>query len=58
VFVEVSPNAFVSRTVQVAARYGQEVRLASGLKPGDRIVIRGAMALQGELLRAQLRPQG
>lgn len=58
IFVEASPDVFVPRTVQVAGRYGHEVRLGSGLTQGERIVVRGAMALQGELLRAQLRPEG
>ena len=28
------------------------------LKTGDRVVVRGGMALQGELVRSQLRPAG
>ena len=58
VFVEVSPGAFAPRPVHVAARFAGHVRLASGLKAGDAVVVRGAMALQGELVRNQLRPAG
>jgi RND family efflux transporter MFP subunit len=58
VFVEASPGAFASRRVQVAARFNGQVRIALGLKVGDTVVVRGGMALQGELLRAQLRPAG
>jgi hypothetical protein len=32
--------------------------LTSGLNPGDGAVVRGGMALQGELVRSQLRPAG
>ncbi len=58
VFVEVSPGIFAPRPVQVAARYSGQVRLATGLNAGDRVVVRGGMALQGELVRSQLRPAG
>ena len=58
VFVETSPGVFAARPVRIAARYGGKVRLASGLNAGDRVVTRGAMALQGETVRAQLRPAG
>lgn len=58
VFVETTPGLFASRSVRVDARFGGQVRVVSGLKPGDRVVVRGGMALQGELVRAQLRPAG
>jgi cobalt-zinc-cadmium efflux system membrane fusion protein len=58
VFVETATGTFASRSVQVAARYGGRVRLARGLNIGDRVVVRGGMALQGELVRSQLRPAG
>jgi cobalt-zinc-cadmium efflux system membrane fusion protein len=58
VFLEVSPGVFASRAVQVAARFNGQVRLNSGLKAGERVVVRGGMALQGELVRSQLRPAG
>jgi len=58
VFVEVAQGSFAPRPVQIAARFGSQVRLASGVKPGERVVVRGAMALQGELVRSQLRPAG
>jgi membrane fusion protein, heavy metal efflux system len=58
VFVEVAPGSFAPRSVQIAARFGGQVRLASGVAPGERVVVRGAMALQGELVRTQLRPAG
>lgn len=56
VFVETAPGVFSSRSVHVDARFGAQVRIASGLKAGERVVVRGGMALQGELVRAQLRP--
>jgi cobalt-zinc-cadmium efflux system membrane fusion protein len=58
VFVETSASVFVARPVRVDTRFGDRVRVASGLQAGERVVVRGGMALQGELLRAQLRPAG
>jgi len=55
VFVEISPGVFSARPIQIAARFGGRVRLASGLKPGESVVVQGAMGLQGERLRSQLR---
>lgn len=55
VFVETSPGVFMAREVQVGARFGGQVCLMSGLKAGDSVVVQGAMGLQGERLRSQLR---
>ena len=55
VFVETASGIFAARPVHVAARFEKQVRVASGLKVGDRVVVQGAMALQGERLRSQLR---
>ncbi len=57
VFVEVSPSTFARRPVQISTRLGGQVRL-TGVKAGERVVVRGGMALQGELVRNQLRPAG
>ncbi len=58
VFVETSAGVFAARAVRVDARFGGQARLGSGVNAGERIVVGGAMALQGERMRAQLRPQG
>jgi len=58
VFVETSAGTYVARPVQVGARFGGRVRISTGLTVGDRVVVRGGMALEGELVRAQLRPAG
>jgi len=55
VFVETGPNLYAPRAVDVAARLAGRVRIRSGLKPGERVVVQGVMALQGERLRSQLR---
>jgi cobalt-zinc-cadmium efflux system membrane fusion protein len=54
VYVEDRPGRFEARVVQVAARLGGRVRIAAGVKPGDRVVVRGAAALRGEALRSSL----
>lgn len=58
VFVETAASVFTARPVRVATRYGGRARLVSGLAAGERVVTQGAMALQGESVRAQLRPTG
>ena len=55
VFVETSPGVFAARSVRVAARFGRQVRLASGVTPGESVVVQGTMGLQGERLGGQLR---
>ena len=55
VFVETSSGVFAARSVRVAARFSGQVRLASGVKPGESVVVQGTMGLQGERLRSQLR---
>jgi hypothetical protein len=54
VYVEERPGRFAARVVEVAARLGGRVRLATGLGPGERVVVRGAAALRGEALRGSL----
>jgi biotin carboxyl carrier protein len=54
VFVETSAGKYAPRPVQVAARFGGRVRLVSGVRAGEDVVIRGAMSLQGESRRREL----
>lgn len=54
VYVEVRPNLFAVRAVEVAARFRGRARLAAGLRAGERVVTVGAMALRGESLRGAL----
>jgi RND family efflux transporter MFP subunit len=46
VFVQVSGERFARRYVEIAARDRDLIGLKSGLKPGDRIVVRGAYEVQ------------
>jgi RND family efflux transporter MFP subunit len=57
IYVEVDPNTYEPRAVEVAARLGGQVRLASGIRAGERAVVQGAMSLRGESLRSELRHQ-
>ncbi|TCV93378.1 cobalt-zinc-cadmium efflux system membrane fusion protein [Luteibacter rhizovicinus] len=45
VFVEVSPWAFVRRSVELGRDEGDEARVVAGLKPGDRIVVAGGVLI-------------
>jgi cobalt-zinc-cadmium efflux system membrane fusion protein len=45
VFVEVSDWAFERRNVEIAYQEGAAVALKSGVRPGDRVVVKGAVRL-------------
>ena len=45
VFVEVEPWSFVRRVVEMGSEDGDSVRILSGLKTGERVVIRGGVLL-------------
>ena len=55
VYVETTPGRFAPRRVQIVARLGGQVRIATGVQVGERVVTQGAMALRGESLRGALR---
>jgi RND family efflux transporter MFP subunit len=46
VWVQTGGEAFVRRYVEIATRDGDWVGMKSGLKPGDRVVVRGAYEVQ------------
>ena len=46
VFVQIGGESFSRRYVEIAAREGNRVGIRSGLKPGDRVVTRGAYDVQ------------
>ena len=46
VFVQIGGETFARRFVEIAARDGDLVGLASGVKPGERVVVRGAYDVQ------------
>lgn len=46
VFVQVAGERFARRYVEIAAREGDRIGLKSGVKPGERVVIRGAYEVQ------------
>jgi cobalt-zinc-cadmium efflux system membrane fusion protein len=51
VFVEQTPGQFQERTVSIGKRAGDVVRVMSGVKPGDAVVVDGVMLLKGLLKR-------
>jgi multidrug efflux pump subunit AcrA (membrane-fusion protein) len=46
VFVQVGGEEFARRFIEVASRDGDIVGVKSGVKPGERVVIRGAYEVQ------------
>jgi multidrug efflux pump subunit AcrA (membrane-fusion protein) len=51
VFVEQSPGHFQERDVSIGKRAGDVVRVVSGIKPGDSVVVDGVMLLKGLVKR-------
>jgi cobalt-zinc-cadmium efflux system membrane fusion protein len=47
VYVEKDPLTFERRTVSVAQPVGGRVQITSGLAPGDKVVVKGALLLDG-----------
>ena len=47
VFVETSPGTFQERTVVIGKKAGARVRIVSGVRAGDTVVVDGAMLLSG-----------
>jgi cobalt-zinc-cadmium efflux system membrane fusion protein len=47
VFVESAPGTFQERVVAVGKNAGGQVRVLSGLKAGETVVVDGAMLLSG-----------
>jgi len=54
VFIEEEPGHYAATPVVVAARSATEVRVESGVTPGDRVVVEGGFALKGELEKGEL----
>ena len=55
VYVETGDGTFAAHSVRIGARFGGRARVSSGLSPGDKVVVQGAMGLRGESLRGELR---
>ncbi|MBI5516212.1 MAG: efflux RND transporter periplasmic adaptor subunit [Deltaproteobacteria bacterium] len=54
VFLEVGPRRFSPRAVALGPERGDRVPVLRGLSAGDRLVVRGALTLRGELERDEL----
>ena len=51
VFVTADGKTFYARTVQTGAQANGMVEITDGLQPADRVVVRGAFMVKGELLK-------
>ena len=54
VFVETAPRTYEERPVRVGDERGGRVPVRAGVRDGERVVVRGALTLRGELERAQM----
>jgi membrane fusion protein, heavy metal efflux system len=52
VFVETQPGRFEQRTVRLAKRIGNNVRVVDGLEPGQIVAVEGVMLLSGLVKRS------
>lgn len=57
VYVESPHGTFTARPVRVRARFAGKALIPAGLKPGEEVVVEGAMALRGESVRSELGQQ-
>ncbi|MCY0986743.1 efflux RND transporter periplasmic adaptor subunit [Nannocystis sp. ILAH1] len=48
VYVEESPGKFAQRDVVLGHTFGEHVQVISGIKPGERIAVAGALLIDGE----------
>jgi cobalt-zinc-cadmium efflux system membrane fusion protein len=48
VYVVEAEGRYVKRQVKVAASSGDQVRVLEGLRPGERIVTKGAVLIKGQ----------
>lgn len=53
-FVQIAPDRFQVRTLQIASVTAGQAKLTGGIQPGERVVTRGAFALKSELLKSSL----
>jgi cobalt-zinc-cadmium efflux system membrane fusion protein len=44
------PHEFHLRDIEVGAAHGERVVVLRGLKPGERVVVKGALALKTQLV--------
>ena len=58
VFVQIGGEQFARRFIEIAARDGDLVGIRSGVKPGERVVTRGAYEVQLASAREGLPAEG
>lgn len=54
VFVEVSPNVFEPRPVEIGRAGNTVAEVKKGLRPGERVITEGSLALKAELQKSEL----
>jgi cobalt-zinc-cadmium efflux system membrane fusion protein len=47
-------NAFLKREVEIGATEGGQTVIKSGLKPGERVVVKGAFMVKAQAMKAEL----
>lgn len=57
VFVEAGTRKYAVRPVALGDRSGSRVEVRQGLRPGERIVVKGSFLLKSQLLKSSLEPE-
>ena len=52
------PNSYVAREVQIGQTVGGKTTILSGLKTGDRAVVKGGFMIKAQAMKAHRRPTG
>jgi cobalt-zinc-cadmium efflux system membrane fusion protein len=54
VFVQVSPDRFNRREVEIGRIFGKSLEVTAGVKPGETVAVKGAFILKSELKKSEL----
>lgn len=58
VFVQVSPDRFKRRDIEIGRIFGKSLEVTAGVKPGETVAVKGAFILKSELKKSELEGHG
>lgn len=54
VFVQISPDKFKRRDIEIGRTFGKILEVTAGIKPGETVAVKGAFILKSELKKGEL----
>lgn len=54
VFLQLAPDRYEARVVELGARRGEQIEILAGIQPGDRVATRGSFLLKTEVLKGSI----